>query len=278
MTILQKLLEKIDDLKPMPAVVNKIMNIVQNPDCDLSDIGDIIHKDPVITANLLKTCNCAYYALPNKLESAHEAVKFLGMDKIIDMVLLKATTENLSKEQKGYGLNEGELCRHAMASALIAEELSKTVNVKNKHQIFTAALIKDIGKVILDRNIEGSLKKISNLVVRDGLSFQEAEKKIIGIDHAELGAIVAKKWNFSSEMINIIRHHHNPDLTSKEGVATAIVYTADNICMMLGVGVGTDGLAYRFQRKILKTLNITFVQFQKMIADFGIKIENLEKL
>lgn len=278
MSMLQKLLKKIDDLKPMPAVVSKIMAIVQDPDCDLSAVGDIINHDPIITANLLKTCNSAYYALPNKIESAHEAVKFLGMDKIVDMVLLKSTTENLSNEQKGYGLHEGELCKHAMASALIAEELAKKVNIKNKHQIFTAALIKDIGKVILDRNLENSFDKINKLVTKDGLSFMDAEKAIMGIDHAELGAIVAKKWDFSQEMINIIRNHHLPDLNASEGIETAIVYTADNVCMMLGIGVGTDGLAYRFQRKIMEALNITALELQKMIADFGEKIEGVEAM
>ena len=92
------------------------------------------------------------------------------------------------------------------------------------------------------------LKGISNLVTNENLSFMEAEKKIIGVNHAELGGMIAKMWKFSPRMVKIIRNHHLSDDNIIQDKETAVVYLADCICMMMGMGVGADGLAYRFPR------------------------------
>ena len=88
------------------------------------------------------------------------------------------------------------------------------------------------------------LKKYSALVVKENYSFMEAEKKIIGVDHAELGGMIAKMWKFSPRMVNIIRNHHLPRCDmARQNNDVAVVYLADCICMMMGMGVGADGLA-----------------------------------
>ncbi len=278
MSAIKEMLKEIKDLKPMPQVANQIMTIVEDPKSSITDVADLVIYDPSLTANLLKLCNSAYFALPRKVDSVQEAISFMGLDQIIDLVLLKGGAENLKKGQEGYGLHEGELWRHAVSSAIIAKELAEKKASKHKHMIFTAALLKDIGKVILDRYVSDSFKKINNFIENKGFSFGEAEKKVIGINHAELGGIVAKMWEFSPKMIYIIANHHMSNESAKDDLETSIVYLADTVCMMMGIGGGADGLAYRFHKDVLDNLGISQMDLQEIIAGFGEKMHEVEAL
>ncbi|GAI70407.1 unnamed protein product, partial [marine sediment metagenome] len=90
--------------------------------------------------------------------------------------------------------------------------------------IFTSALLKDIGKIILNTYVKDSFEDIIEIVQNKGLTFIEAERDIIGIDHAELGAIAAERWNFNPDMVNIIRNHHDPDKASPNDLSIPIIY------------------------------------------------------
>jgi HD-like signal output (HDOD) protein len=111
-----------------------------------------------------------------------------------------------------------------------------------------------------------------------GFSFLEAEKKIFGIDHAELGAMIAKMWKFSPRMVKLIRHHHLTDETMIQDREVTVVYLADCICMMMGRGVGLDGLAYRFKTRVMGDLGISSQDLLMIIAEFGVNMQKVEDL
>jgi putative nucleotidyltransferase with HDIG domain len=275
MISIQGLIKEIDNLKPIPQIAGRVMKMAEDPGCSLRDIADVILHDPLITANLLRICNAAYFGLPRQIDSVQDAITLLGLQKIVDLVLLKCCIQVLGRQQRGYGLHEGELWRTAVSGAVIARKISEREGTQSRQLIFTAALLKDIGKVILDRFVADSFEQIDDFIKNDGLSFNEAEKKAIGIDHAELGALVAKKWNLSPKMVYIIRNHHMSEESARKDFETSVVYLADTLCMMMGIGGGVDGLAYRFHDEVMKRLNITEMDFQAIIADFG---ENMQKL
>lgn len=276
MTDLQAIVEQIDLLKPIPAIATQIMTKSADPDSPLSDIADLIVNDPVLTANLLKICNSAYFGLPRKIDSVKNAVSWVGMDQIVELVLTSSVSDNFTKGLEGYGLGEGELWRHAVISAHVAKSLARRIGgSRNEHLIYTAALLKDIGKLILGRFVAFSYEKINILVHSQGYSFSDAEKKIIGMNHEELGAMVGEKWAFSDKLIYIIRHHHLTDETARRDLETTLIYLADIICMMMGICAGTDGLSYMFYSEVLNRLNVSDEDLQKTIAETS---ENRQKI
>jgi len=278
MSDIESILKDIDRLKPIPQVANKILSIIQNPDSAMADLSDIIVHDVAVTANLLKVANSAYFGLPRKFESAHQAIVFLGMDQVVDLVLMTSSSDNLKTAQEGYDLDAGELWRYSVSSALIARELAERKAVGDAHLVFTAALLKDIGKVVLSQYVADSFEKINTLVTDQGYTFREAEKEVIGIDHSELGGLVAKAWQFSPVMVEIIRNHHVPQEATMGQTETYIVYLADTLCMMMGIGVGSDGLAYRFHKDAVKFLDLTERDFQEIMSSFGEKLQEVEDL
>jgi len=282
MTNLNGIVEQINLLEPIPAIASQIMTKSEDPDSSLAEIADLIVNDPALTANLLKICNSAYFALPRKVESVKEAVAWLGLDQIVEIVLTNSVSNNFNKGLEGYGLGEGELWRHAVTSAHVAKSLAHRYGAaQNKHLIYTAALLKDIGKLILGRFVAFSFEKINILVHSQGYSFNDAEKNVIGMNHEELGAMVGEKWSFSEKLIYIIRHHHLTDESARQDLETTLIYLADIICMMMGICAGTDGLSYRFYSDVLKRINVSEKDLQGIIAETSEnqkKIEHLLKL
>ena len=282
MTSLNGILEQIDLLAPIPAIASQIMTKSDDPDISLAEIADLIANDPALTANLLKICNSAYFSLPRKVESVKDAVAWVGLDQIVELVLTNSVSVSFNKGLEGYGLGEGELWRHAVTSAYIAKSLAQRYGAsQNKHLIYTAALLKDIGKLILGRFVAFSFEKINILVHSQGYSFNDAEKNIIGMNHEELGAMVGQKWAFSEKLIYMIRHHHLTNESARQDPETTLIYLADIICMMMGICTGTDGLSYRFYGDVLKRINLSEKDLQGIIAETSEnqqKIEHLLKL
>lgn len=270
------IIKKIDTLKPIPQVAHKVMSIVEDPESSLPDLSKVIVYDSAVTANLLKVANSAYFGRPGKFDSVQQAIVYLGMDHVVDLVLLASVADTLKSEQTGYDLRKGDLWKYSVFSALIARELAQNKGIGKTHLIFTAALLKDIGKVILDQYVWDALEEINTMVVEQYSTFREAEKQVIGIDHAELGGMVAKSWNFGSKMVEIIQNHHQPQKSSLSEIESSIVYLADTICMMTGVGGGLDGLAYRFQKEVVNRLEFTEVDLQEIMAVSGEKLQHIE--
>jgi len=254
---LKSMIAQIDFLTPMPRVVNQVMELADDPDSSLADVAEVIQYDPVITANMLKTCNSAYFGLPRVINSIHDATMLLGLDQIVELFIFRCAFENLNQPQEGYDLKEGELLKQSVASALVSKSIAEILQPPNKHLIFTAALLKDIGKVVMARYVADSFDQIDSMVQNQRLSFIEAEKQVLGLDHAEIGGLIAKRWGFSPLMTDIIRNHHLIDAAARDDQPTAIVYMADHICMLLGLCTGADGMAYQFYDEILERLQLT---------------------
>jgi len=278
MTDIAAIIKGIDKLKPIPQVTHKVMAVAGNTVSSASDLADIIQYDPALTANVLKLCNSAFFGLARKIDSIHQAVAYLGMDQVVDMVMMNLGSENLKRPQKGYDLREGELWKYSVLSAFMAKDIAERKGLKDKHLVFTSALLKDIGKAVLSKYVENYFDEIENAVKDKNITFRDAEKLIIGIDHAELGAIVAKKWNFSDRMVEIIRNHHLGAGWREDDLELAAVYVADTLCMIMGIGVGSDGLAYRFHPKVMKRLQFSDTDIQIMMASFGERLHEIEGL
>jgi HD-like signal output (HDOD) protein len=279
MTAIREIIAQIDQLTPVPPIATQIMVLAQDPDSSMTRIAELILSDPAITANLIKTCNSAYLGLNRKVDSVQDAIVYVGLDHVVQLVLLSSVAQTFSKAPEGYGLGEGELWRHAVSSAHVAKILATKFGLsRKKHTLYTAALLKDIGKLILGRFVAFSFEQINILVNCKGFSFNDAEREIIGMNHEELGALVGQKWCFSDKLTYIIGHHHLSDESAREDLETSLVYLADIVCMLMGVCTGADGLSYRFYGDVLNRLKLSEKDLQGVIAEAGEEQRNVEHL
>ena len=134
--------------------------------------------------------------------------------------------------------------------------------------IYTAALLKDIGKVILHEYVDNFIEKIQNVLETKNYDFIEAEKECIGMDHATLGAIIAKKWNFSPNMVYMIENHHltNPEVRGDPAIGG--IYLADMIAMMVGTCSGIDRLAYHIHVTVFDDFLLNEVKINALMLTY----------
>ncbi|MCG8549013.1 MAG: HDOD domain-containing protein [Desulfobacterales bacterium] len=278
MTNFQEMAKKIKTLTPIPAVTMSLLKVVEDPQKTMDDVTNIIQYDPAITADLLRIANSAYFRLKYPAETISEAAKMLGTDRLVELVLLKLASQIIKGPLGGYGMHEGALWQHSVSSAIIAKQLAVQLELSHPCSIFTAALLKDIGKTVMDKYVQNAYKTIYNLVTNENFSFMEAEKKIIGVNHAELGGMIAQLWNFSPKMVMIIKNHHLSREDMVKDKDTIVVYLADCICMMMGMGVGADGLAYKFDHQAIEKIGISADDILTIIANFTPRMEEVAKL
>ncbi len=276
-TSIQKIIQEIKTLEPIPRVTHHLLKVLENDRSSVQDIVKIIQYEPTVTTNLIRTCNTAYYGSKKPINSVKDAVTILGLNKVVDIVLYQAG-RYLFGEINGYAEHEGVLWKLSISSALMTRQIAIKTDMPNKNMLFTAALIKDIGKTIMGRYVEGAAQKITKLVDCQNYSFTQAEKKVIGIDHAELGGMIANSWKFSNRMEELIRDHHIQERSKIDNKEYAAIYLADKLCMGMGLGGWIDRNDSVYYNEAMESVGITQMDLPEIIGDFSVEMQEVEDL
>jgi putative nucleotidyltransferase with HDIG domain len=262
--MIDSILKSIDKIPAFPATIQKVMQLLRNDDYAVSDVVNVIKYDQSIAANILKISNSAYFGARQKITSIHEAVVYLGQQQLIRAVQTSGISKFFKTGGVGYVTKIRDLLEHSVAVALMSQILSIRVLEREDPVLYTAALLHDVGKIIMGIYVHESFEKINNRVKSDKCSFLEAEEAIIGINHADLGGRIAAHWNFPSEIRDAIAYHHRPDLLMEENKTNAwIVYLSDQACLMMGIDGGIDALAHKGLEDVLTYFNLRMMDLEK---------------
>lgn len=264
MSLVKHILGQVENLPAVPAVVQQVLAHVSDPDFNYQQLVELVRLDPGITADVLRMANSPYFGLRRKISSLEQALVHLGADHIVDLVLSSKVVGMYKADQKGYGMARGELWRHSMASALLSQELARRLGRADRATAFTAGLLHDVGKLILSEYVGGHFERIAQAVKDRNQSWVSAEREILGVDHALLGAVAARRWNFPEAIVQAIAFHHHPERAAKERELASIVALANLLALSFGVGGGVDGLLAPVPAGLM--------------ADLGLKARDLDEL
>jgi putative nucleotidyltransferase with HDIG domain len=246
-----EIVSNIDSLAPFRETSYHLVELVTDDSRAISEIADVIKSDANLVANVLRMANSAYYGLRQEVDSIDHAVAMMGSQHVLEIALLSMAAPIFQGNQDGYALKKGELWRHSIVSATFSRKIAVKNGMSNADLVFTAALIKDVGKVILNRYMDQAAKAIDLLVYEHHIPFIKAEKKVLGIDHAHLSALAFEKWNLPEKLVSIVRNHHVQEAPAVAPRETCTIFLGDTITSMLGIGTGKDGLNYTFNEEVL---------------------------
>jgi putative nucleotidyltransferase with HDIG domain len=250
----------------MPGAAVKLLALMDDPEINVAQIEKILLQDAGLTANLLKLANSAYFGIPSKVGSVRQAVLLLGLKRLIQMVIASCVSAIMDKPVPGYDLPPGELWRHSIAVSVAAEGLIKELNVDAAEEIFTAALLHDVGKLVLGEFVEDDYNKIEN-ALSGGIAFETAEDMVLGTNHADIGARILNQWDLPPDIINAVRWHHEPESAQKSDLMLDIVHVANVMCLMMGIGVGRgDGLQHQPSEVVVERLGLESHHFEKVAS------------
>jgi putative nucleotidyltransferase with HDIG domain len=237
---------KIDKLPPLPQVVLKIHELIRDPDSSAKDIAKVIETDQAIATQLLRTANSAYYGMPGKISSVQQASVVLGFKTVGEIATVVGSKGTLNRKLPGYGYDTKELWEHSLAVAFGSKIIAGMKKPSLVNEAYTAGLIHDVGKIVLDPYILEKKDKIEYYMENEEKSFLDAETHFFGFNHAEIAFEVCEKWNFPIHINLAIKGHHNPSQTNNNDLSY-ILHLADHTSRMIGIGYDEDDFLYKLE-------------------------------
>ena len=190
----------------------------------------------------------------------------LGSEAIRHIVLVASIRDNLFQSVPGYGLDTGALWAHSLACGMAAQILAEQAGYKNTQEAFVAGLLHDIGKIVLDSDMQEALPFVREYLTTEKCSFEEAERAILGVDHADISGKIARHWNIPLPIVIAMAFHHRPVQNKHTIPLAGIVHLADIMCRMSGIGVGHEGLHSILETQVLHDLKITTEAFDASMS------------
>jgi putative nucleotidyltransferase with HDIG domain len=272
--------EIIAKVKNLPAVSHaalKLVSLLDQPAVSNEDVVTVLKYDDVLTAKLLRACNSPYFGFEEKISSVEQAVLMLGHQQILHMVLSLAFGGAMSATLPGYLIEAKELWSHSLTTAVAAEHLAKAeIPFEADSSVaFTAGLLHDIGKLALNDILNAEVQTaIRSLVNEGGISRTEAEEKVIGTDHSQVGACLLEKWHLPAIIVEAVLNHHHP-LFEPEPQLSVMIHVADQFAHHAGSSIGWESFGERADPRANKALGITPGEYESLLI--GIR-ESAEKV
>jgi putative nucleotidyltransferase with HDIG domain len=192
----------------------------------------------------------------------------LGTKWLFHMAVGAAVSPLAQSRVSGYDMPPGELLTHSVAVAVGTEQIARMLKQEASGYAFTAGLLHDLGKIVLGTFVAVDAKPIKALAFTQNVSFDEAERQVLGIDHAEAGGVLLEHWRLPAPVVEAVRWHHRPENSPNGEGAAALVHVADDLCLLAGLGTGSDGANYKPSRQAATRLHMSAADTEKVM--FGI--------
>lgn len=215
----------ISKLPAFPATVNKVMEICHDINTSPNDLSRVISLDPVLTGKVMRLINSAYFGFSHEVISLVRAIIMLGMNTVKNLALGAAVISTLGKSKNFHALNMDLFWQHSLGVGVISKMIAKKCNVSHEQAegFFIAGLLHDIGKVPLNRKFSDEYRLAMETSEREHQPLSISEKQFLGIDHTQVGNLIAENWKLGAEIIDTVTYHHSPE--TYEGEQKDILFT-----------------------------------------------------
>jgi HD-like signal output (HDOD) protein len=255
------LLDKLNDIPTLPLVATRVTELINDPNSSSGDIADVLKKDQVLTAKVLKLVNSPYYGIPGEVTDVQRALAYLGFNTLAQLVLSVSIISMFPEKDMGK-FSMYEFWKHALGTAIASDLLAKKVNYPRPEECFTCGLLHDIGKIVLLQIAPDEFQKIVQNTEKKQISFAQAEQDLEVPPHGYLGEFIANKWRLPMIIRLSIRYHHF-DVTKMDTIlesqkpAIQIVGLANQIVNKEKIGYSGNSAEEVIKPEFLEALKIS---------------------
>jgi HD-like signal output (HDOD) protein len=215
-----------------PNIYFELQQTIANPNKSITDVGFIIEQDPALSIRILKIVNSAFFGLPTPIASIKRAVAIIGAQELQNLVLAAVVIDKFSSLPGGL-LSMHDFWARSLRCALISKEICIYGNNRdNLDSMFICGLLHDIGQLVFYRRIPIIARQIGLLVEASDVDEIQAENNILGFNHYQTGAELARLWRLPEIIIETIGQHNHPDYTSAFADAASTISAANYLCKM----------------------------------------------
>jgi putative nucleotidyltransferase with HDIG domain len=260
-----KINSSINNLRPIPQVALKILRLINEDIYDIALLGDEVRKDQILSARTIKLCNSAFFKKSNKIESMDHALVYLGQKNLMKFIISAAIRAFFSQAGMGYSLCKGGMYHHAVGTAIIAEKIAEFTGKADMALAYTAGLLHDVGKVVLDQFIENALPLFYRQLFEEETNSCSAENRIFGINHTDAGKMLAEQWSFPESLSESVEYHHTPEDARVHKELVHIVFLADLLMSRFHVGLELERLNTSMLNDRLEVLDLSIGGFTEIV-------------
>ncbi len=247
----------------MPMSARRLLGALQNEAIGAAEIASYVECDPAMAAGVLRTANSAAYG-GFRVTTIREAVLRLGTANILNIVL-GSTIARLKTKLPMYGLGENDLWLHSVAASLAVKAIQQErPTAKIPDSTAVAALLHDLGKLVMSRYMCADVESILALAADRRLTFVEAERDLLGCDHTEVGGALARHWGLPDELVRAIEGHHCAALFEPT-LAMDAVMVANLAAKSISSGLGAEGMNLTVDSGALDRLGLNFPAYSRVV-------------
>lgn len=229
----------IERMPSLSTTVTKVLEVCNRPDTSPNDLNRVISLDPVLTGQVLKLINSAYYSLPNQIGSLPRAIIMLGLNTIKNLALSAAVLSSMGREDSFPALEMDAFWTHSLGVGVTAKALAARRGVvrQQREEYFVAGLLHDLGKIPLNVCFPQDYREVLGVAAAGHLALHRAEARVLGLDHCQVGRLIGEKWQLNSGLVELLAGHH-PEENGVEQADSLVglVALADAYINLQGVG------------------------------------------
>lgn len=263
---LQAMVERIDRLPTLPVVVTQILSLVESPDTSAEDINRVISADQALATRVLKLVNSPFYGFSRQISTVTQAVVILGF-KTIKSLALSATVFEIFGGDGQKKFDRKAFWEHSIGTGVAAQIIAKKMRYHLVEEAFIAGIVHDLGKVVLDQFLPKDFAKVIAWRDKHKCSLREAERAVLGVDHAAVGDWLAGRWHLPLTLQHAIAYHHNVKGTADDEVLPAIIHLADLLARTRGIGSGGDDIIPELQEPAWDRLRLVQADLEGILRD-----------
>ncbi len=262
---MRSLIRDTKSLPTLPGIITKLGSLADNDKVSAHEMARVVSADQVLSAKVLKLVNSAFYGFPGRVSTVSNALILLGVNVVKSLAITSSIFDIMEKSIVG-------LWEHSMGVATAAGTIARTLKLPEPEETATAALLHDIGKVIIKIKLQDDYAQLTALMNEKGCTMMEAERDLLDIDHAEIGGLLARSWLLPEKLIEPITCHHQVDRSQAHQSKTAVIHLADVLIKASGFGFSGDILVPQIQQTAWSRLGMTDAILASIIAEVEDKL------
>ncbi|MEW6234414.1 MAG: HDOD domain-containing protein [Candidatus Omnitrophota bacterium] len=273
-----ELLQRIEALPPISTVLQLAVRDLRCSGRMEPDVMKALRSEPELTDKIFKLANCGYFTDAAEIQSLTALVETLNENRALELVVCTSVFDWLLSAVQGGEIIPWDLCNHSFAVAAGAELLAEEMKIPAPKYAYLCGFLHDIGKILLEKRFEVDPKPILDLSCDESISVDEAERRMLGIDHMEVGSIVLQQWKMPSLIVDVVRWHHLPELyTRGDTLLVDLVHAADATALQMGVGPESEGLNYWASMAAETRLKLNVHIVEKVIFRIQSALESMKE-
>ncbi len=251
-------------LPSLPQIFPEIQKVIKNPESSVNDLVEVINKDPKLVVAFLRLANSSMFDSRAEVDTISRAVALLGFKQASSLALGTASLSRFKRLKGTSVLPVEKFWKHCMACGIIAQEIAKATGREDVERFFVAGVLHDIGLFVLFESDRSLAMELCESTVRDDNSLCDAELNLLGFDHATLGELLIRDWNFPESLAIAATGHHHPG-KAKNDPDAGIVHVADFISQALGYGLGISSVIGVIDDETIDKIGLSTEQYIKIL-------------